>query len=309
MKQGKYISIIDAQVILIFLVLQFTSLQMNAQMNYFSGSVFDNKLLSNPSQAGKTPYIIINAHVKSPIDNSQPGLAKEYALSADMPISDNAGTGFIILKQSAGLMEINLVSFNYSYGIHFGKSLQLRMGLTGGVKNAKISIANIQGDQNDPVALEYNSHPPSFASSFGMSLYSSKIEFEAVLPNLTINIQNPNLKTIDYEIARGSLGVKFPIGSLESKKSVNITGGIIYYNTTGMLIIGGVRWIAGKNLMFDALYNSTGIITGGIGINLNEKMKVNIHCSMGGLYSQTIYGGTGLAELRINYNIKKSSHE
>ncbi|MFN4975920.1 MAG: type IX secretion system membrane protein PorP/SprF, partial [Bacteroidota bacterium] len=77
----------------LFLLLQ---LPVMAQNNFFSSSVFENKVVFNPSQSGLGGALRLNGVFRSPMNNSQPGLAKEYAASADMPISETAGIGLIM---------------------------------------------------------------------------------------------------------------------------------------------------------------------------------------------------------------------
>jgi type IX secretion system PorP/SprF family membrane protein len=287
----------------------FTSL---AQSNYFASTTFNNKLLFNPSQAGINNNISVNGNVKSPIDNSQGGLAREYAFSVDMPLNEIAGVGVVLRKQSAGLMETVLFNFNYSYALRFRKSAQLRIGISGGFKNARLSTSALIGDPSDPVVLGYNSHPPSLASSFGIVYKSRKLEFQAVLPNLTAKIQNPNLKSLDYEIGQGALAYQFISGksaSSDKMSAIKLSVGGIYYKETGVVAIGGVEWQSSSALNASVQYNSTGIITGEVGLLVQDNMRINLLCSMGGLYSKKIYGGVGVAELHINYNFKKKKNE
>ena len=283
-----------------------------AQSNYFSTSTFNNKLLFNPSQAGIKNRIIVHGAVKSPIDNSQGGLAREYAVSADMPINEITGAGVVLRKQSSGLMETVLFNFNYSYALKFKKESQLRFGLSAGFKNARLSTNALVGDPSDPVVLGYNSHPPSLASSFGLVFKSKKFELQAVLPNLTAKIQNPNLKSLDYEVAQGCM--QYQIKSTSSSNAlersfIDIAAGAIYYKETGVVVFGGAQWQSASVLSISAQYNTTGVIAGGFGLRIQDNMQIDLLCSMGGLYSKKIYGGVGIAEIHINYNFKKKTNE
>lgn len=282
-----------------------------AQSSYFSASTFNNKILFNPSQAGIQDKIIVHGNVKSPIDNSQGGLAREYAFSADMPINELTGAGLVLRKQTSGLMETVLFNFNYSYALKFKNDAQLRMGLSGGFKNARLSTTALIGDPSDPVVLGYNSHPPSLASSFGIVLKTKKIELQAAFPNLTVKIQNPNLKSLDYEIAQGELSYQFlsKKGNSTGNSSMSFAAGGIYFKETGIIFFGGLQWQSNTVLSASAQYNTTGVITGGVGLNVQDNMRIDLLCSMGGLYSKKIYGGVGIAELHINYNFKKKKNE
>ena len=52
-------------------------------------------------------------------------------------------------------------------------------------------------------------------------------------------------------------------------------------------------------------YNSSGVITAGIGIPIEKSYNIFVNYSIGGLYSKTIYGGGGVAEIHFNCSFKK----
>ena len=173
------------------------------QNSFLSTTSFDNKVLFNPSQAGISQNINMNMVFKTPMNNSQSGLANQFAFSADMPVGENAGIGLVLDNENAGILKQSLFNLCYAYGIKFKENLGLRFGIGAGFKNTRVdasalSGSGITGDPRDPTLLAYNSTPPSFYNSFSMTLTSKNLEFQTVLPNLTANLQNNNLKAIDY---------------------------------------------------------------------------------------------------------------
>jgi hypothetical protein len=284
-----------------------------AQTNYFSTSTFYNKVRFNPSQAGLSKDVNFDVSFKTPLDNSQTGLAKEFAFSADMPISETAGVGMVFQNQSGGLLKQTLFNFCYAYGIKFKENLNLRFGIGAGFKNIRAdesssSNTGIIGDLNDPALSAYNSIPPSFYSSLSFTLYTKNIELQLVAPNLTASLQNKNLQSLDYLMLQGGLSYQAAIGGgklLNSDSYIKAFAGIMQYKQTGSIITGGLLLNTNGFLSASAQYNTSGVITAGVGIPVEKILLINVNYSIGGLYSKTIYGGGGVTEIHINYTLKK----
>jgi hypothetical protein len=255
----------------------------------------------------------LNGVFRSPMNNSQPGLAKEYAASADMPISETAGIGLILTRQNIGILNQTLFNFSYAYGMAFKSGMKLRFGIGAGFRNTRVvensnAGGQIIGDPGDPTILAYNSVPPSFFSSFGLTLYTDKLEVQLVAPNLTAKMQNKTLQTLDYVMMQGGLGYKLSMGGgklLGPGSYAKIFAGAIMYKETGMLIQGGFQVNANNLLSANFIYNTNGIMTVGVGVPIESTAQINLNYSVGGLYSNAIYGGSGLAEIHFVYRFKK----
>jgi type IX secretion system PorP/SprF family membrane protein len=287
--------------------------QLSAQNNFFSSSVFENKVVFNPSQSGLGEGFRLNGVFRSPMNNSQPGLAKEYAVSADIPISETAGMGMVLTRQSVGILNQNLFNFSYAYGMMFKSGMKLRFGIGAGFKNTRVTESTgpggqITGDPGDPTLLAYNSVPPSFFSSFGLTLYTDKLELQVVAPNLTAKLQNKTLQTLDYVMMQGGLGYKLSMGGgklLGPGSYAKVYAGALMYKETGMVIQGGFLVNASNVLSGNFIYSTNGIMTVGVGVPIENTAQINLNYSIGGLYSNAIYGGSGLAEIHFVYRFKK----
>ena len=287
--------------------------RVDAQNNFFSSSVFENRVVFNPSQSGMGESFRINGVFRSPMNNSQPGLAKEYALSADMPISETAGIGMNMTRQSMGILNQSLFNFSYAYGMSFKSGMKLRFGIGAGFRNTRVTESSgpggqIIGDPGDPTLLAYNSVPPSFFSSFGLTLYTDKLELQLVAPNLTAGLQNKTLQTLDYVMMQGGLGYKLKVGGgklLGPGSYAKVFAGALMYKETGMLILGGFQVNANNLLSANFIYSTSGIMTVGVGVPIENTAQINLNYSIGGLYSNAIYGGSGLAEIHFMYRFKK----
>ena len=294
----------------LFLLLQTV---VTAQNNFFNSSVFENKVVFNPSQAGLGEALRLNGVFRSPMNNSQPGLAKEYAASADMPISETAGIGLIMTRQNIGILNQTLFNFSYAYGMSFKSGMKLRFGIGAGFRNSRVVEnsglgGSIIGDPGDPTVLAYNSVPPSFFSSFGLTVYTDKLELQLVAPNLTAGLQNKTLQTLDYVMMQGGLGYKLNVGGgklLGPGSYAKVFAGAIMYKETGMLIQGGVQVNANNLLSANFIYSTSGIMTVGVGVPIENTAQINLNYSIGGLYSNAIYGGSGLAEIHFMYRFNK----
>jgi type IX secretion system PorP/SprF family membrane protein len=285
------------------------------QNNFFSSSVFENKVVFNPSQSGMGDGLRLNGVFRSPMNNSQPGLAKEYAASADVPISETAGIGLILTRQNIGILNQTLFNFSYAYGMAFKSGMKLRFGIGAGFRNTRVvensnAGGQIIGDPGDPTIQAYNSVPPSFFSSFGLTLYTDKLEVQLVAPNLTAKMQNKTLQTLDYVMMQGGLGYKLSMGGgklLGPGSYAKIYAGAIMYKETPMIIQGGFQVNANNLLSANFIYNTNGIMTFGVGVPIESTAQINLNYSMGGLYSAETYGGSGLAEIHFVYRFKKRS--
>lgn len=283
-----------------------------SQTGVFTTSTFDNKVQFNPSQAGITSDVNFRMAFKTALDNSQSGLAKEISFAADMPISESAGIGMVMYNRKGGILKQSLFNLCYSYGIKFKESLKLRLGIGAGFKNIRAENNgyedNIIGDINDPTLSSYNSIPPSFYSIFSFTLQAKDLEIQTVMPNLTAKLQNKNLETIDYPTMQFGVGYKksLHMGSLFGKDSyIKAFAGMIQYKQTGTIINGGVLISSTNALAVNLQYNTSGILTAGLGIPIEKVIHINVNYSLGGLYSKAIYGGSGVTEINVNYSFKK----
>jgi hypothetical protein len=291
-----------------FFTLPFTGI---TQTNYFSTSAFYNKVRFNPSQAGLSKDINFDATLKTARDNSQTGLPTEYSFSADMPITESAGIGFVLQSQTGGLLKQTLANFCYAFGIKFKEDLNLRMGIGAGFKTIRADATKdygIIGDPNDPALAAYNSIPPSFYSALSLTLTAKDLELQLVAPNLTAALQNKNLQMLDYLMFQAGLTYQQNIGGgnlLNDKSYLKGFAGMMQYKQTGSVFTGGLLLNASDFLSANVQYNTAKVITAGIGIPIENILLININYSIGGLYSKSIYGGGGIAEIHINYTIKK----
>ena len=298
---------------IILLLLILSSITGYGHTSFFSSSVFYNKVVFNPSQAGLGEALRGDATFRSPMNNSQPGLPKDYAVTADMPVTETAGIGLVLSKQNVGILNQTLFNFCYSYGIKF-KSGNLRMGMGAGFKSSRVvdnAYSQIFGDPNDPTLLAYNSVPPSFFSSFGLTYYTENLEIQAVMPNLTASLQNKNLQTLDYVTTEAGLTYKKNMGSATGKLGpgsyLKVYLGMIQYKQTGTTINVGFLLNASNTMFFNLIYNTASIITVGVGVPIEGNAQINLNYSVGGLYSNAIYGGSGVAEVHLSYKFKKKA--
>lgn len=283
------------------------------QTGYFASGIFSNKMLFNPSQAGLRGAGDIHVIFKTAMDNSQSGLAREMVVTGDIPVSQSAGVGLVLQNQSAGLLKQTVFNFCYAYGIKFREDFKLRFGIGAGFKNIRAqtnnsSLESIVGDANDPALTAYNSIPPSFYNVFSVSANMKNIELQLVAPNLTAALQNKSLQRLDYVQFQGGISYTRQIGGgnlLNDESSLRVFGGAMMYKQSGTLAMGGVELNANGYLTANAMYNSTGVMTGGLGVILDKSVQIGINYSIGGLYSRTIYGGAGVAELHVGYLFKK----
>ena len=107
----------------------------NAQINFFTSSIFHNKVVFNPSQAGLgvDGGFRINGVFRTPMNNSVAGLAKDYAATADMAISETAGAGLGTIQAKCRFIEPNTVQFRLCLRHQAEKRDECADGFWGGV--------------------------------------------------------------------------------------------------------------------------------------------------------------------------------
>ena len=218
----------------------------------------------------------------------------------------------VLQGQTAGLLKQNTLNFCYAYGIRFNENLNLRFGLAAGFRNIRtqnsLNSGLIVGNPNDPAISAYNSIPPSLYNAFSFTLYTKNIELQAVAPNLTASLQNKNLQTLDYPVLQTGLTYKHTVGGgklLNENSYIKVFAGMMQYKQTGSTITGAVMLSANDLLSGMIQYNSSGVLTAGIGVEFEKKYRAFISYSTGGLYSKAIYGGGGIAEIHLNYSLNK----
>lgn len=300
---------------LMIAILMAINIDAVSQPGYFVSGIFSNKVLFNPSQAGIRGAANINMIFKTAMDNSQSGLARELVVNGDVPVSQSAGVGFVLQNQTAGLLRHTLFNFCYAYGIKFREDFKLRFGIGAGFKNVRAltnnsSLETVIGDPNDPALTAYNSIPPSFYNVFSVSANMKNIELQLVAPNLTAALQNKNFQGVDYLQLQGGLSYVKQIGGgnlLNEESSLRVFGGAMMYKQSGTLAMGGIELNANGYLTTNVMYNSSGVMTGGLGVILDKSVQIGLNYSIGGLYSRNIYGGAGVAELHIGYLFKKKN--
>jgi hypothetical protein len=97
-------------------------------------------------------------------------------------------------------------------------------------------------------------------------------------------------------------GKKFGPGSY-----LKLYAGVIMYKQTGTVITAGGLLNVNGLLSGSLLYSTTGTITVGVGVPIEGNAQINLNYSVGGLYSNAIYGGSGVAEVHFSYTFKKKA--
>lgn len=292
---------------MLFLLIGVTK-NSSGQSDIFSNNLFNNRLFINPAFAGSSDRWKGDFLLRTPMNNSQKGLATSFMLTVDGPVRDNAAIGFNVSSTKAGLLSNSIASFNYAYAIKFKEDLNLRLGISAGFNSYRIDRGlldnpNIIGDANDPLLANFNNIPPAFLGGFGASLKFKKMNFFASVPNINGFFQKGDAANEYIQLAGGAEYVFEEPGFLPDGSQIQTSILAIQYKSQGTVITGGVQVSFGDLISSNAMYSSNGVISAGLGIPL-ERVSFFINYSIGGLYSKNIYGGSGVTELMIRYNFK-----
>ena len=293
--------------IYLLFVLILTSKEGFGQSEIFSNNLFNNRLFINPAFAGSSDNWKGDFLLRTPMNNSQKGLATSFLLTLDGPIKENAAIGFNVSSTKAGLLTNTIASFNYGYAINFKEDVALRLGISAGFNSYRVDNGEggIIGEVADPLIANYNNVPPSFLAGFGASFKLRNINLYASLPNVNGLFQKENAVVNEsIQLAGGAEYVFENLVFLPNGSTLQASILALQYRSQGTVVQGGLQVSFANLISANGMYSTNGVISAGAGIPLN-KISFYINYSIGGIYSKNIYGGSGVTELMIRYNFKK----
>lgn len=261
------------KLLLTLLLLAVTVFPALAQRNFVPAQYYFNQYLGNAAMAGIDSSLNITLSYSKQYDD-MPNAPVNKLLSADYYLGKRVGVGLNLINQKAGLLNETRVAASFAYHVPLNDQGQLlHFGLSAAVENNSLPISDVNGDQNDPSLLNYNSRGAHMDGDFGIAYTSNKLSIQAAVPTIRNYIVKDIYKTVDRSIFYSAASYKIALGeefnSLEPKLSYSMVKG----NTD--------IWDAGLDLKcannlasIQAIYHSTKSFTVGLGINLQSRIQM-----------------------------------
>lgn len=286
------------------------------KLNFRNGIIY-SELIKNPSIPLEENKATVNVLFKTPINNTFPGLQKEMVFDFCIPLDNSTTGGIFFFNQSAGILTRQLFLMNFSKDIKFKSNFHINTGLSFGFQDyvlnqEALSQQIINGNTIDPVVLAYQSKPPTFYNTLGMTIYSSKIDFQVIIPNLSSYVENSNNSTFENKPIYLGVGYCFPYNPKLSnginnsiKFQLSYIKNNIYYIEKNTISIGASMFTT-QGLMFELFYNTIGTINSGFGIDLSDKCTFNVNYIIGGKNSSNILGSNGQTIVGLSLKLFKT---
>lgn len=246
-----------------------------AQLNPLAAQYFNHPYLANAAFAGVDDGLNLSMSYRK-LWNNIPGSPEMQNFSADYGYK-KTGIGLNINFDKAGLQRQSRVVGSYAYHLPLnGNKEQLHFGVSLGFMNQRLSNNDINGDVNDPLAMQYNQQETYIDGDFGIAYTSSQFKLEASLPNLNSIFKRSSIKLADVPTFYSSMSYSFELSPqldgiiLEPKLAYR---GIKSYDN--IMDMGVNLALANKQIMFMAMYHTSKNISLGFGVDYKRKYLIS----------------------------------
>lgn len=259
--------------IMLFLLLVCS--QSYAQLNPLATQYFNNRYLGNPAYAGSTAGLSLNMNYRRQWTNI-PGSPQLQNLALDYGLK-KAGIGLNINLDKAGLQRQTRVVGSYAYHLPLNKAgHRLSFGVSLGFMDQRLSIADISGNPNDPLAQRYNEREAYMDGDFGFAYTTGRLNIEASLPNLNFLFKRSVIRTADIPTFYTAVSYKLALdGGLED---VGIEPKLAFRGIKGfdnVLDVGANVTLANEQVMLMGMYHSSKSASFGIGVDLKKRYLIS----------------------------------
>lgn len=304
---------------LLAIILMIANYSSFSQEDRFRNGLFYSELINNPSLPSVESNLNANLVFKSPMNNSTSGLQKDIAFELMGPLTEGTFGGLFFNKQSAGILSKQFILVNYATDIKLNSYTHLRPGIAFGFRDISLDQEVISqpyssyfGNANDPTILAYATKPPVFFSSFGLTVYTNKVDFQLVVPNLSNYLKKADSSAFDDKPIHIGLGYRIPFkqnrfmgNNSVLKLQVGYSKNLLSYQEQNK-IFAGATLTNSQGMYLEFFYDISGSMNGGVGFDISEKYSVHINYLMGGTNSSIIYGNSGQAILGFRFKLPKT---
>ena len=281
--------------------------------NTYGNALFENKMFLNPAYAGSNNVWQASGVLRVPVNNNVDGAPKDIDVCVQGPIAKYAGIGFNLYKYSSGIIANTSFSFNYSFAVNLAKESKMLLGVICDINKTTVdqngnAFNGALYDVNDPLLLTFNSRPPAVNAGIGAVYQNKNIEVQFCLPTCNSFFSKADTIATEYEYAKYNATASYKLVISEERGSyVKLLAGITAYNGVASknIIHAGAYVDMMKLFSVYAVYNTNSTIGLGLGLKAGDNFRLGLNYTMGGLYSNAVYGGKGVGELCVTINLSK----
>lgn len=248
-------------------------LQAQQQMENTMSQYFRNRMLWNPAFTGADGNKFYALQNRSWVGFD--GAPVMTNISGELTFGKNSAGGLQIISDVTGALYRTYGLFNYGYRIKLNEEQQLRLGISLALSSDRLNYSQIgQAGAIDPVIAENMNQQVKYDGNFGLVYSYKKFTFGASFFRLGENLNNSKQGNANLAFMQigGSMDIDFnDDGKLQLKPLLMFH----FYKATEAVADFGAQFSYNKSINTMLLYQSTGNIRAGAGLQLKDKGEAN----------------------------------
>jgi type IX secretion system PorP/SprF family membrane protein len=261
------------KILLVLVITVITTAAIAQNINPPASQYFSNKYLSNPAQAGAG----VQGGLKSTVSymgqmEAIPGSPSTKLLTLDYKSDGNVGLGFIITKESAGLLNNTRVMGTYAYQVAFNAegTTNLRLGLSFGYTRQMLDMSLVNGTAGDASLLGYNNRSALIDADMGFVYTDRNFILEGAAHNLRRSLEKSYNTESDFALYYTAMSYNIRLNS-----EIGLTPKVAYRGVKNFDNITdiGAELNFKEPLKIMAMYHSTKSTSMGFQFNRNNRWQ------------------------------------
>lgn len=232
---------------------------------------YRNGYLWNPALAGQEGtrvYALLNKSWAG-----FEGAPKQINLAGDMKMGDRSAAGIQFVSDKSGILQRNMGSLSYAYGINFSETDKLSMGLSVSFYKERLDNSAVnQGGQVDEAVKSFNEKGVQFDGDFGIAYEGKQLKLSAAAWNLSNVLKSTENRSADLAIGQVQASYQF---QCEEKMSLQPMVAYKMFYKQDNLLTAGVQYEYENVFHAGVFWQSTGNAAGGVGVMLKEYGELN----------------------------------
>ncbi len=260
-------------IVAVFMLTVVSTVAVAQNINPPASQYFSNKYLSNPAQAGAGKQVVLLSTV-SYVGQMEaiPGSPSTKLLTLDFKSDGNVGLGFLVTKESAGLLNNTRVMGTYSYKVDFNAegTTNLRLGLSFGYTRQMLDMGLVNGTAGDAAVLGYNNRSALIDADMGFVYTDRKFTLEGAAHNLRRSLEKSYNTESDFALYYTAMSYNIQLNS-----EIGLTPKIAYRGVKNYDNIAdfGAELNFKEPLKIMAMYHSTKSTSMGFQYNRNNRWQ------------------------------------
>lgn len=201
------------------------------------------------------------------------GAPKQISLAGDMKMGDRSAVGVQFVSDKSGILQRNMGSLSYAYGINFSETDKLSMGLSVSFYKERLDNSAVnQGGQVDEAVKSFNEKGVQFDGDFGIAYEGKQLKLSAAAWNLSNVLKSTENRSADLAIGQVQAAYSF---ECEEKMSLQPMVAYKMFYKQDNLLTAGVQYEYENVFHAGVFWQSTGNAAGGVGVMLKEYGELN----------------------------------